>query len=93
MDLPAGLFAGGTEGFEEATPVDVVAKGGFAVVAAAHEMVDRAGVLASRGGGHGNDLISPGPHCQLLEPTPSFDPFATPSPMVSSSFPVKYAGR
>ena len=56
---------------EETTPVVVFAEGKFAVVPAAHQMVDRAGVLDSPGPGHGNDLIPPDPHYQLLEPPPS----------------------
>ena len=68
MELPAGLFAGGTESFEEATPVDVVAEGEFAVVPAAHEVVDLAGVLDLQGAGHGNALIPPDPHYQLSAP-------------------------
>ena len=53
------------------TPVVVFAEGKFAVVPAAHQMVGRAGALDSPGPGHGNDLIPPDPHCQLLEPPPS----------------------
>jgi len=54
-------------GYEEATPVDVVAEGGFAVVPAAHEMVECAGVLNSQGAEQDKDLIPPDPDCRLLE--------------------------
>lgn len=53
VDLPAGLFTGGAEGGEEGLAVGVVAEGGFAVVAAAHEMVNGPGVLDAQGAWHG----------------------------------------
>ena len=49
-------------------PVVVVAEREFTVVPAIHEVIHGTKKLNSQGPGHGNDLIPPDPHCQLLEP-------------------------
>ena len=61
VDLPAGFFAGGTKGLQETAAVGVVAEGGFAMVAAAHEVVDGTGELNAQGAGRGECLSTHAP--------------------------------
>jgi hypothetical protein len=52
VELPAGLVAGFGEGIEEAAAVAVVAEDVLAMVAAAPERVNGAGILHAQWAGH-----------------------------------------
>ena len=56
MHLPGSFGAGLREGFEETPAVEVVLEDGFAAVAAAHDVVNGAGVLDAKFAGHAGRL-------------------------------------
>lgn len=68
LELTVGLFAGGTEGLEEATLVDVVAEGGFAVVPAALAANEKNRKHQSQ---CGKDLQRESPNLRVVSSPPS----------------------
>jgi hypothetical protein len=64
VNLPAGLFAGLSQGLQKAVAVEVIFEEGFAPVAAIHNVVDSARVLNSQFARHGPALCLKGRLCQ-----------------------------
>jgi len=52
VDSPPGLLAGLSERFQEALAIRIVFEDGPALVAAHHDVIDRAGILDAKGSGH-----------------------------------------
>ena len=68
VELPAGFFAGLTEGIEKTAAILIVVEDGFPAIPAIHQMVDGSRELDAQRSRHGasND-ISDSHDCQLLE--------------------------